>query len=202
MRSRWLSVVPTFLLGCFGLCALGWKPARSTIPNDCANLDFSTTGRPVFMEKDGLAYGISMKRDLFKTGDVITVAIWLDNLTDKPKQYGLDCKPWDKGEIYTDQGRRVLSTREEMSTAGKGIALEVCTGATPLYTIPPHSCFGPRQLRQFYASWPIDYTLPPGKYWITPLKAETAQSLPVKAGKKSPMTSSGISFSVSPRTLN
>jgi hypothetical protein len=154
------------------------------IPRECAKLDLLSKGRPVMSRFwKHQKYGVSLAKYEFRTGEAITLYIWLVN-SGKVPTGDLNCDPdYFKShgfDIYDTHGHRVPTRLETKLQDG-------CKTNPPKYImgagrvciqnfarhIPPHTCMNQDQDNTSKES-PADittdlsesYSLPTGKYFV------------------------------------
>jgi len=129
------------------------------LPRDCANLDFSTTGRTVmFPARDGIAFGISVERDSFAQNEPIPIHVWIRNQTDREWSFG-SCA------LFFDWGVDVIDIAGNRMTGS--IKYDRCV-ANAVYSVPAHTCVGPDlnlDLPPFDLA-PFADPFPPGRYLL------------------------------------
>jgi hypothetical protein len=170
---------------CLVLCALAIIGQRTTplaagpsasIPPDCDKPELLAKGQPVMTQRrDGLAFGFSLPKHDFKTGEPIVLSIWVDNPGDAPAGV-MTCE--DLGHfkgmhigIYEASGRRVPSQLEnriqEKCAANPRIEemmIQTC-GRNFAIHIPAHTCVN-RGSFDFTSVLTDNYDLPPGDYTV------------------------------------
>ncbi|MGA2087053.1 MAG: hypothetical protein ABSG60_16205 [Terracidiphilus sp.] len=150
------------------------------IPRECDMPELLSKGRPVMSKVwKHQRYGVSLAKNEFRTGEKITLYIWLVN-TGKAPAGDLNCDPdYFTGhgfDIYDAHGHRVPTRLETMLQDG-------CKTDPPKYVIstdkvclqnfarhiPPHTCLNQDEER-FQPDITTDlsesYNLPPGKYFV------------------------------------
>jgi hypothetical protein len=140
------------------------------LPSACARKDLTSSGRPVFGVEGKTLIGISMKQNLFRKGERITVNSWVVNPTGRPIAWSRICMPYTEVSVYDMQGREVMSVhqrkqRERQQNGDKTV--EVCSFSYPVLTVEPRSCMAPDDLGA--TDEVIDYVLEPGRYVVTPV---------------------------------
>ncbi len=158
------------LLG-FPAVALSKTPS---LPKEMAEEVSEDTGEPVVMRQlPGITWGLSTKPVSY--GDPIPVLLWLYNPTDKP-QGVTTCGDIDNFwefdiNVADSAGRRMLTRAEQKQARNTEIENLPLCGRNLLIWIPPHTCIHgtfSKLEHDFARDLNEYYSLPPGKYLITP----------------------------------
>jgi hypothetical protein len=173
IRSKLRGLVLYSACGLLFSAAVESADEPPTLPADCARLDFKTTGRPFFFPaQDGVAFGISSVKERFKKGEAISLAVWVNNRTDKEFDF-VTCQTlhsWNV-DVYDAKGQRLPSRADQqLSSSGQQVAELICfrTFAIP---VPPHSCVVPDPPTNIDLN--SEYDLPSGRYMITERRRST-----------------------------
>jgi hypothetical protein len=154
------------------------QKAQNVLPRECANADFSATGRPVlFQFRNGLQLGISAPPASFSAGDPIVLDVWIVNQSESERLVmscsDVDRWMWDL-QIY-DPSWHLKETRDEQDERrNPDPALKVQHQLRVCYRnlalrVPPHSCSPLYDVGHVVTSdLAKRFDLSPGNYFVSP----------------------------------
>ena len=157
---------------------------QNDLPPECADADFSTTGRPVmFPYRAGMALGISTGATSFTVGGPMKLSVWVVNQSDEEQSLMVcsDVEWWTLDlNVYDANWRRVQTLREQerlQHPESKSIDVKICFRNFPV-KVAPHTCSRFNDHVRFVTTdLARRYRLKTGEYFVTPKEL----SLPVRA---------------------
>ncbi len=143
--------------------------AKDNVPKSCMTGDMEKYGRPVMFERrNGIAFGVSVRKPVFATNTATTVYIWLSNESNQPQHYYMCCELtfFKRIDVFDASGSLVESAYHKMlRNMGRnyetGFAGCTCSGGR---LVQPRSCSVVDQGTLNEKG--ISYDLSPGQYTI------------------------------------